>query len=128
MLEEAVMCRLGGLRTNVVILAHVDSERDEVAGAMVYNPAAPGRMRLRIGGGYPELYVAHVRRTEKGGDLEYYLQTRANARYNAASVYLEAPDPCVPHYAALWETFDGRADAANGARKEERQDTEQPAE
>ena len=107
MLEEAIMCRLGGLRTNVVILAHVDSDKDEVAGRMVFNPAAPGRLRLRLGGGYPEVYVSHVKRDEKGG-ISYVLQTRADARYNASSVFLEAPDPCEPEYPKLWENFDAR--------------------
>lgn len=104
MLEEAVMCRLGGLRCNVVILAHVDTDKDEVAGRMVSNPSAPGRLRQRLGGGYPEVYVSHVKRDDKG-NTNYSLQTRADARYNASSVFLEAPDPCEPNYTALWENW-----------------------
>jgi len=105
MLEEAVMCRLGGLRCNVVILAHVDSDKDEVAGSMVSNPAAPGRLRSRLGGGYPEVYVSHMRRDNKTGELRFSLQTRADKRYNASSVFLEAPDPCDPEYKKLWENW-----------------------
>jgi len=105
MLEEALMCRLGGLRCNVVILAHVDSDKDEVAGRMVFNPAAPGRLRTRLGGGYPEVYASHMTRNEKTGEHEYKLQTRTDARYNASSVFLEAPDPCDPTYKALWENW-----------------------
>lgn len=108
MLEEAVMCRLGGLRCNVVILAHVDSDKDEVAGRMVFNPAAPGRMRMRLGGGYPEVYVSKVSRSDKDGSMLYSLQTRSDARYNAASVFLEAPDPCEPEYTKLWVNYDAR--------------------
>jgi AAA domain-containing protein len=108
MLEEAVLCRLGTLRCNVVILAHVDNDKDEVAGITVSNPAAPGRLRTRLGGGYPEVYVQHLRRSKKDGTLEYYLQTRADGRYNASSVYLEAPDPCSPDYNALWVSYDAR--------------------
>jgi hypothetical protein len=105
MLEEAVLCRLGGIRCNVVILAHVDSDKDEVAGRMVFNPSAPGRLRHRLGGGYPEVYVSHLRRNEKTGLPEYSLQTRADVRYNASSVFLGAPDPCEPMYKELWANW-----------------------
>jgi AAA domain-containing protein len=106
MLEEAVMCRLGGLRCNVVVLAHVDRDKDEIAGSMLFNPAAPGRLRFRLGGGYPEVYVSHIARNAKDGGFIYSLQTRADARYNATSVLLNAPDPCDPVYTALWENWE----------------------
>lgn len=100
-LEEAVMCRLGGIRTNVVILAHVDQDKDEVAGHMVFNPAAPGRLRQRLGSGYPEVYHS-IQKRDKDGSVSYALQTRADSRYNCSSVFLNAPDPCEPEYKALW--------------------------
>src|SRR5579884_10135 len=107
MLEETLLCRFGGYRANVVVLAHVDQERDELLGSLVYNPAAPGRLRTRLGSGYAEMYVSHVRRDD-GGGLRYCLQTRADTRYNASSVFLEAPNPCDPYYDALWDVYDRR--------------------
>lgn len=101
-LEEALMCRLGGMRTNVVILAHVDTERDEVLGTMLFNPAAPGRLRTRLGGGYPEMYYMRATREKNTQAVSYALQTRADSRYNCTSTFLRAPDPCEPNYAALW--------------------------
>ena len=108
MLEEAILCRLGTMRCNVVILAHVDNDKDEVAGTTVSVPAAPGRLRSRLGGGYPEVYAQQLKRDRKDGSLSYSLQTRADGRYGAASVFLEAPDPCEPDYKALWENYDAR--------------------
>lgn len=102
-LEEALLCRAGGLRCNVVVLAHVDSDKDEMAGSMVFSPAAPGRLRGRLGAGFPEMYVQHQRRDKDG--LRYFLQTRGDARYSASSVILDAPDPCSPEYAALFENY-----------------------
>lgn len=99
-LEEAILLRAGGLRCNVVVLAHVDTDKDEMAGSMVFSPSAPGRLRNRLGSGYPEIYVMHARRDKEGG-MGYYLQTRADARYGAASVLLEAPDPCQPDYQSI---------------------------
>ncbi len=108
MVEEAVLCRLGGLPVNVVVIGHVDSDKDEVAGHMVFQPAAPGRLRTRLGGGYPEVYVAHARRDRTTEQIQYWLQTRTDARYNASSVFLGAPDPCEPAYRALWTVWDAK--------------------
>lgn len=99
-LEEILMIRLMALPINVVVLCHIDEERDELHGTMVFNPSAPGRMRKRLAAGYGEFYRAYVRRTETG-DKQYLLQTSADARYNAAS-QIGAPDPAWQDYADLW--------------------------
>jgi len=98
-LEELCMIRLAGLHTNVVVIAHVDEDRDEVMGYMVRNPAFPGRLRKRVASGFGEFYRAYTRLGDDG--TEYVWQTRGSQEWNAAS-QINAPDPCVPQYAALW--------------------------
>ena len=100
-LEEMLMIRFGSLPINVVICAHVDEARDDAHGTFVRNPAAPGRMRKRLGAGYSEMYRAYAQRDEEG-ELEYLLQTRQDRLYNATSGIIQAPDPCPPIYEALW--------------------------
>lgn len=109
LLEEALMITLGGFPCNLVVIAHVDEDKDEVAGTFVRNPMAPGRLRKRLSSGYQELYRQYVYRDE-GGERTYGLQTKADDRFNAAS-QIGAPDPCYPSYKALW--------AENGATREE---------
>jgi hypothetical protein len=99
-LEEVLMLRFGALPCNVVVLAHIDEDKDEVNGTYVRNPSAPGRLRKRSPAGYSELYRAYARRNE-GGVREYVWQTRSDALYNASS-QVNAPDPCPQTYAAIW--------------------------
>jgi len=99
-LEDTLMVKLMGLPINVVVLAHIDEERDEVHGAMVFNPSAPGRLKKRLPSAYGEFYRAYATRDE-AGDPAWALQTRSDRRYNAAS-QIGAPNPCYPHYQELW--------------------------
>ena len=95
--EEMCLIRLGVLPMNVVLICHVDEQRDEVSGSFLRNPAAPGRLSKRLPAGYAELYRAFVDPTEKW----FGLQTQSDGRFNAAS-QIPAPDNCEPHYKALW--------------------------
>ena len=99
MLEEMLMLRFGSLAMNVVVIAHVDEDKDEVNGEIVRNPSAPGRMRKRSPAGYSELYHQYVTRNEKG-DRVYAWQTRNDGRWNCATQF-NTPDPCEPTYEAL---------------------------
>jgi hypothetical protein len=99
-LEEILMIRFGAVTCNVVVLAHIDEDKDEVHGMYVRNPAAPGRLRKRSPAGFSELYRAYARRTDDGG-REYLWQTRSDAIFNAAS-QISAPDPTPQDYSTLW--------------------------
>lgn len=103
-LEELLMCRVAGMYQNVVLIAHVNEEKDEVHGGFVYNPAVPGKLSKGLPAGYAEFYRAYVK-TEDGKNV-FYLQTEKSAQYNAAS-QLPAPNPCTPSYKALWEHWKG---------------------
>ena len=102
-IEEMLMMRFGSLPMNVVVCAHMSEEKDELHGTFVRNPSAPGRMSKRMPAGYSELYRCYVGREANGEDF-YALQTRGNTMYNSSS-QVDAPDPCVPNYAALWENW-----------------------
>jgi len=99
-LEEVLMFRFGAVRTNVVVIAHADEDKDDVHGFYLRNPRAPGRLRKSLPSAYNEFYRAYVRRTDEG-DREYLWQTRSDNLWNAAT-QVGAPEPCVPHFSAIW--------------------------
>ena len=99
-LEEMLMMRFGSLPMNVVVCCHVDEVQDIVEGTMVRNPNAPGRLRKNLAAGFSELYRTFITRNDEGQRV-YLMQTQGDNRYNAAS-QIEPPDPCEPHYAALF--------------------------
>jgi len=101
LLEEMLLLRGGSLPMNVLALCHVDEEKDELHGGFVRNPAAPGRMRKRLGAGYAEVWRAYVDKDEDGKRV-YQLQTMSSNQY-AAATQINAPDPCYPSYKALWQ-------------------------
>jgi hypothetical protein len=100
LLEEALMMQAGSWPVNVVVVAHVDEDKDEVHGTFVRSPKAPGRVRKGAPSGFSELYHASVGRDDKG-EVFYYWQTRSDSVWNAAS-QVDAPNPVAPHYDALW--------------------------
>jgi hypothetical protein len=95
-IEQMLGVRAGSFPMNVVVVAHIDEQRDEEHGTMIYNPAAPGRQSKKLPAGYAELYRAYV--TPEG---KYLLQTEKSSQYNCAS-QIPAPNPCRPEYEALW--------------------------
>ena len=99
-LEEVLMFRFGSVRTNVVVIAHCDEDKDDVHGFYLRNARAPGRLRKSLPSAYSEFYRAFVKRDE-AGEREYLWQTRSDNLWNAAT-QVGAPDPCVPHYSAIW--------------------------
>jgi hypothetical protein len=105
-LEEMLNGRWLSLRSNVVLLCHIDQDKDELHSEMVYNPAAPGRLAKADGlpSQYGEFYRLHVLRDKESGSIERLLQTENDGRYNASS-QIGAPDPSVPHYEALWANW-----------------------
>jgi len=97
------MGRLAALPMDVVVVCHVDEDKDEVHGTMVRNPKLPGRLRKGAAAGYMELYHLAARRT--GQETEWTVQTQSDALYNCAS-QIQAPNGCAPDYAELWSNFD----------------------
>jgi hypothetical protein len=101
-LEEILMIRFGTLPINVVVLAHIDDQKVTSHGTNVFSIAAPGRLSRRGPGAFSEVYRAYVT-TDDSGQPIYQWQTRSNGMYTA-STQVGAPDPCLPVYAAIWNT------------------------
>lgn len=100
-LENALVTQVSALRMNVVVLAHISSEKDEILGEYIKQVAAPGRLSDRkiLGGFYSEFYRAFVTKDENG--RHYLLQTQNDGRY-AAATQIDAPDPCWAEYDSIW--------------------------
>lgn len=94
---QQIINKLGNAPMNVVVTAHVDKQRDEIAGKFIYNPAAPGQLSEQMPGAFGEMYYCD---TDANGIAQ--LQTRRSPERNAASRICRAPNPCVNNYTALW--------------------------
>lgn len=104
-LEYALLVQLQGFPGNVLVLAHIDNNKDEMLGTFVRQVAAPGRLtnRNELAAGYAEIYKTYRTQDEKKNEL-YLLQTRSDNLFFAAS-QIEAPDPCWQDYNSLWENY-----------------------
>lgn len=104
-LEKLICTQLvGALRgINFVVICHVDTDKDEIAGTMVSTMAAPGRLRTADGlpARFPEMYRLHSKRDKATGVIQRWVQTQVDERNNAMTA-IGAPDGCAPDYAALW--------------------------
>lgn len=100
-----LMNRLGTFPINVVVIAHIQLDKDSDGNVTDRGPAAPGALKERLGSGYTEMFRHYVKRS--GSDLRYLMQTRPSTRWpHAFSGVCEAPDPCPNSYDALWTNFD----------------------
>lgn len=97
--EEIIAMRFGALPMNVIVISHINHEKDDVAGSILYYPALPGQQAFKVPAGYPEVYYAFVE--SQGGTNTFLMQTQRNARYTACS-QIPAPNPCPPDYESLW--------------------------
>src|SRR5262245_31689790 len=99
MLERMLLGRFASLPMNVVVLAHIDDEKYEFQGTQRRMPMAPGKLRGSLPSQYQEVYHHYV---DKDG--EHLLQTRGDNLW-ACTTQINAPNPCAPTYAALWENW-----------------------
>lgn len=109
-LEYALLVQLQNFPTNLVLLAHIDQDKDEVLGSYVKQLAAPGRLKNRneLCAGYAEFYRAYTMADPSAPDgLAYVLQTKKDAQFNCAT-QIEAPNPCWQDYEALWANWDAQ--------------------
>lgn len=102
-LEQMMFSWQASLRSNVVLLAHVDTQKDDVLGNMVYNPRFPGRLRASISANFGEVYHTLLTQTASGETL-YRLQTRTVPPFYASSM-IQAPQGCDMHYDAVWANW-----------------------
>lgn len=104
-LEEFICWRYASLPMNVVVICHVDINKNEVSGEILRGPNARGRLSKSglINAAYQEQYHLYTMRSELG-DLHGVCQT-TNRDGWVATTQINAPDPCYPHYLSLWENY-----------------------
>jgi len=85
LLERLALGILNAFPSHVLILTHVDEDKDEVHGSFVRHPRAPGRLRTRLAEQW-EIVRAYVKDTIEGKAVppNFYLQTRKREGYYAA--------------------------------------------
>lgn len=100
-LEYALLVQLQAFPGNVIVLAHIDNNKDEMLGTFIRQVAAPGRLTARneLAAGYAEIYKTF--RTVDAGEERFLLQTRSDQLFFAAS-QIEAPNPSWQDYEQLW--------------------------
>lgn len=104
-LEEMLCIRFAALPLNVVIVCHINEKRNDVSGEILRMPFAPGRLsdRKLLNAAYQEQYYARAGRDAERNQI-FTLKTKNDGQWAAAS-QIDAPDPCFPHYASLWENW-----------------------
>lgn len=104
LLETLVNQRFAGFPQHVLILTHVDEEKDEVHGSYVRHPKAPGRLRTRLGEKWEVIRAYVDDAKDKNKTPSYWLQTRKREGYYASLQRrnrLTPPDPMPPNFRAL---------------------------
>lgn len=104
-IEEMLYVGLGDLPMNVVVICHIDEDKDELHGQMVRTPALPGKLTRRIGAAFQEVYRTFIFRDGGTGEPKYGLQTGPDGMHQATG-QLRAPNPCWPHYDNLWKNWE----------------------
>lgn len=104
-LEYALLVQLQAFPGNVIVLAHIDNNKDEMLGTFIRQVAAPGRLTSRneLAAGYAEIYKTYMMHDQ--GEDHYLLQTRKDMLFFAAS-QIEAPNPCWQDYEQLWGNYE----------------------
>jgi hypothetical protein len=97
---ERLIMMQKSLRCNVVFICHVNKDKDEVGGELVYGPDLPGRLSWGAARYFNEVYHLYVM-TGENGERARCLQTEHDGRY-ISKTHIDAPNPCYPSYASLW--------------------------
>lgn len=106
-LEEMLCIRFIGLPMNVVIICHIAEKKNDVSGEILRGAFAPGRLadRKLLSSVYQEQYYVYTGRDAETKERYHALKTRNDGQWAATSM-IGAPDPCFPHYEALWSGWD----------------------
>lgn len=100
-------------KTNVVAIHHTSEEKTEFADTVVRGISTVGKLKSDMPPGFDEMYRVKLNMKERirdaaGRETEDYkriLQTRHDSLWAATSVTAKAPNPCEPHYLALWQNW-----------------------
>lgn len=104
---EELLCRLAALsQHNVVLIAHIDTDKDMVLGSMVYNAAMPGRLRNRSAMFFSEIYHLQAVHNVEEDAITRTLQTVQDGKHHATT-QIGAPNGVEPKYHKLWPFEEG---------------------
>lgn len=101
---EEICYTMAWLPCNVVVLAHVRMEKDNVRGTVYWTPEVPGVKNRRLPGAFGEVYTMHCDPAAEKDEERFYLQTIDDGNYIAAT-QIPAPEYAQPHYKALWTHY-----------------------
>lgn len=90
-LEMQLLRRAVNFPCNVFVVCHVDTEKDESQGKMLYNPSFPGKLQRTINAGYSEIYRPWIYHNADEPPV-FCLQTVADGNYSATSAKLHVPN------------------------------------
>lgn len=102
---QLFMGGLAMLRTNVVLICHVRTWRDEKGNPIETSMTLPGRLRdpgSGLGIGYGEIYRLYKQWSEKKQAYVRRFQTEADDEFHCAT-QIGAPNKCLAKYEALWK-------------------------
>jgi hypothetical protein len=100
-IEETMMIRFGSFPCNVVLVAHTRVIEDEKTKEIKYTINSHGRLVDTMGSGFSDYLRMYVDR-----DGNRQVQTLPDWKWTAQSS-MGAPNPCAPHYEALFENLKG---------------------
>ena len=105
-LEELLCVRMAGLDMNVVVIAHVDKDKNMISGEIVQVPFAPGRLSSRslLSAAFAEQYRLYTERKDDGSRI--YLTQTSNRDGFMGATQIDSPDPSWSHYESLWTNWD----------------------
>jgi len=78
-----ILNRLLALPANIIVLAHIKTEKDELTGRILNMPNAPGGLSVYLPVVFEEVYHTYVE--AKGTERVYLAQTQADAQFIARS-------------------------------------------
>jgi len=96
---KGYITRLLALKANVIITAHCATNKDELTGAIKYEPLLPGKLASWLPIVFQEAYRTFTKSTQ--GKTEYFSQTKATYNYLARTQLPGLPDPIKSVYSSV---------------------------
>ncbi|TXH45776.1 MAG: hypothetical protein E6Q97_30830 [Desulfurellales bacterium] len=115
-IERLIMHQAFWWPTNIVAIHHTGEDKGEFGDTVVRGILSIGKLKDALPPGFDEIYRVKLNMKERirdasGRETEDYkrtLQTRHDSLWVATSVTAKAPNPCEPHYLALWQNWQAK--------------------
>ena len=115
-IERLIMHQAFWWPTNIIAIHHTGEDKGEFGDTVVRGILSIGKLKDALPPGFDEIYRVKLNMKERirnaaGKETEDYkriLQTRHDSLWVATSVTAKAPNPCEPHYLALWQNWQAK--------------------